>query len=85
MMKEIKETLKLIFEKLDQINEKQATMTETQIRHEENLKEHMRRTELLENEFHPVREHIIQVRGAVKVLMGLVPIAGLIIAYLSLR
>lgn len=84
-MQEIKNTLKAIFEKLEQIDEKQAGMSSVQVRHEENLREHMRRTDLLEKEFKPVREHVLQMRGMGKVLMILIPLAGVIAAYMALR
>lgn len=84
-MQEIKDTLDKIFNKLETIDEKQATMAEVQVKHEENLREHMRRTEILESEFAPVSKHVQQVRGAAKLLAALIPVAGLIIAWLALK
>ena len=54
--------------KLEKIVEKQSEMNETLIRQEENLKEHMRRTEILEEKFEPVERHVAMIDGAVKLL-----------------
>ena len=54
--------------KLDKVVEKQSEMNETLIRQEENLKEHMRRTEILEEKFEPVERHVAMIDGAVKLL-----------------
>lgn len=84
-MNEFKELFNTIVDKLNSIESKQSEMVEVQVRHEVNLKEHMRRTALLEEEFKPVRNHVLQVRGALKVFMAIIPLAGVIAAYLALR
>lgn len=50
----------------------------TLVRQEENLREHMRRTTLLEQEFKPVKAHVEQVRGAGKFIAVLATIVGLL-------
>ena len=82
-MREIKDTLDRIFHKLDTIDEKQASIAEVQVKHEENLREHMRRTEMLEDELVPVSKHVQQVRGALKILAVLIPLA--ITAWIALK
>ncbi len=84
-MQEIKDTLNRIFNKLEAIDEKQAIMGEVQVKHEENLREHMRRTELLEQELRPVKKHVEQVRGASKLIAALVPVIGLLLAWMALK
>jgi len=84
-MREIKETLDKIFLKLETIDEKQAAMSEVQVRHEENLREHMRRSDLLEQEFKPVKKHVEQVRGGLRLLAALVPVAAAVAAWLALK
>lgn len=44
----------------------------------EELKEHIRRTELLEREVHPIKVHVLQVKGAFKLVMGVSILLGLI-------
>lgn len=70
-MKEIKDTLERIFTKLEDIQKEQKGSKEVQIKHQASLEEHMRRTELLEEELKPVKTHVEQVRGAGK-LLGLI-------------
>jgi len=84
-MKEIKDTLVHIYNKLETIDEKQASIAEVQVRHEENLREHMRRTELLEQEFHPVRRHVEQLRGAGKLTAFTLPLLIAIASWYFLK
>lgn len=70
---------------LDKLDEKLDNVDKTLIRQEESLKEHMRRTELLErhyeslqselhNEVEPIKEHVQQVKGIAKFLSVALPI-----------
>lgn len=56
--------MKRLEDKIDKIIESQNEMNETLVRQEENLKEHMRRTELLEQEVKPIVKHVAMVKGA---------------------
>jgi hypothetical protein len=75
LLTEILSRLSSIDEKQAETSNKQALMNEVQVRHEENLQEHMRRTALLEKEFKPVHKHVHQVRGAIIFLAAATPIA----------
>jgi hypothetical protein len=76
---------------LKHINTTLMQMNNTLIRHDENLKEHMRRTELLErqlekseskfySEISPIKKHVLHVEGALKLLGLLSVIAGILSA-----
>lgn len=75
-MDEIKRDLNRLHDRLDSIDK-------TLVRQEENLKEHMRRTELLELEVHPIKEHVHQLRGAFKVLGLILTITGVVAALIK--
>lgn len=57
--------------KLDKVEDRLDTMDKTLVKQEENLKEHMRRTDLLEKDMQPVKKHVAMVHGAFK-LIGLI-------------
>ena len=84
-VKEIKDTLIAIFNKLEDIDKKQEAMGSVQVKHEANLKEHMRRTELLEEEVDPISKHVEQVRGAGKLLVLLVAIVTIIASIVAIK
>lgn len=74
----MKDVLNKLSSKLDRLDNRLDKMTIVMVKQEENLKEHMRRTELLENQneafqqsLEPVKSHVDQVRGAAK-LIGLI-------------
>ena len=58
-------------DKLDKIIDELIEMKEIQIKHEANLLEHMRRTELLEIEVKPLVKNMNMVKGA-GVLIGVI-------------
>jgi phage-related tail protein len=85
----MKDLLERAIHQLDKIDDKMESVDKTLVRQEENLREHMRRTELLEiqhedlkhnlnTELEPVKSHINQVKGAVKILSFAIPIIGAI-------
>lgn len=86
-MKEIRDTLDKIFEKLDAVDDKQEKMAILQAEHTAHLAEHMRRTELLEQRIEkdlpPVKRHVDQVKGGLKLLAIIVPIV--VTLWLALR
>ena len=69
-----KSDFEVVFKKLDQLDSRLDSIDVTLARQEENLKEHMRRTDLLENEMRPIQKHVAQWEGGLKIL-GFVSIA----------
>jgi uncharacterized protein YoxC len=83
----MKELLERVVVQLDRLDEKLDDVDRTLIKQEENLREHMRRTELLESqhemlrseihtELTPIKSHINQVKGISKFLAISIPILG---------
>lgn len=64
--------LKKIDNRLDSVDTKLAV-------YNEQLKIHIKRTELLEQDLHPIKEHVQQVKGAGK-LVGLLALLSTILA-----
>ena len=56
-------------QKLDKILEVQTAMLIVMERHENTLKEHVRRTELLEKDVAPLKAHVTVVAGLAKVVV----------------
>lgn len=78
------DTMGRVLNKLDKIDDKLNSIDKTLVKQEENLAEHMRRTELLEEALKPVEEHVAHMRGIGKaiVYMGiLVSIAAAILKF----
>jgi len=77
----VKDFMEIALKKLDSINSRLNSVDKTLVKQEENLKEHMRRTELLEkqqedlihDELVPIKSHIEQVKGISKFLMFSIP------------
>lgn len=64
-----------IYEMLDKISEDISDLKVTSAKQEENIKEHIRRTELAEeniqmirDEIQPLKEHVIAINGVLKVI-----------------
>ena len=79
----MKEILNRIEAKVDKLDENMTTMDKTLVKQEANLAEHMRRTELLEiqhaqieSELEPVKNHVNQIKGVLKLLSFILPIIG---------
>lgn len=77
-------------QKLDLVVEKIEAINITLARQEENLKEHMRRTEIAElhidkiqSELAPIKEHVIFVSGLTRLTVGLVGLGASILAILE--
>lgn len=58
-----REDMQFIHDLLIKLDSRLDSVDSTLVKHDENLKEHMRRTELLEAEFKPVRKHVHMVQG----------------------
>lgn len=79
--------LNRVIAQLDKLDDKLESVDKTLVKQEENLREHMRRTELLEKqheqlqseiheELEPVKAHVNQVKGIAKFLAAAIPIIG---------
>jgi len=75
--------MKKLEEKIDQLIDTQQDMNETLIRQELNLKEHMRRTEILEDEIKPIVKHVAMVKGAGVFLAVIATLASIWKGFLS--
>ena len=67
-----------IEDKLDKVVEKIGSIDVTMARNTEQLAEHMRRTELLEEEVKPISTHVANLKGVTKLLAILALLAGVI-------
>lgn len=77
----MKELLNRVIVQLDKLDDKLDSVDKTIIKQEENLREHMRRTEIAEKrienlseDLEPIQNHVNQVRGGFKILAYVVPI-----------
>lgn len=81
--------LNRVIQQLDKLDERLDSIDRTSVKQEENLREHMRRTALLEKqhdmlrtEIHedldPIKAHVNQVKGISKFVMAAIPIIGAI-------
>lgn len=77
--------------KIDRLDERLDNIDKTLVRQEENLRQHMYRTELLEDsvqmlrdEFKPVQKHVAMLEGALKLIGILGVIAAIISAVLRI-
>ncbi len=67
-----------IEDKIDAVGQKIGSIDVTLASQHESLKDHMRRTELLEQSIEPIKKHVNMVSGALK-LIGLLATIGAII------
>lgn len=82
-----------IFEKVEKISEDVVQIKIIAAKHDENLREHMRRTETLEDlyahldedKIAPLQEHVSMMKGIYKFIGMLIGIGGTIAAFLLLR
>lgn len=73
-----------LLDKVDEIQRDIGDIKTVQGQQHESLKEHIRRTELLEARVEPLEQATHMWAGAGKLLMGLVAFGGLVIAALKL-
>lgn len=66
--------------KVDKIDGRLLVIDKTLVKQEANLKEHMRRTDLLENDLRPIKTHVAMIQGALK-LIGLIALLTTIIKF----
>lgn len=85
-----------IYDKIDKVENKLdmvqdgvylrlESIDKTLVRQEANLEEHMRRTELLEQEILPIREHVHQLRGVLKFIGILSAIATIVAVLIGIK
>lgn len=70
--------LEHLHRKTDKILDTHMDMIRLQSQHTEQLAEHMRRTRLVEEQLAPVKKHVAQMDGALKLLGVLSLLAGLV-------
>lgn len=80
-----------ISEKLDKLDNRLDSIDKTLVRHDENLKNHLYRTELLEkqterlfNELVPIQSHVNQLNGVLKFIGVISTLLGMIAAILKI-
>lgn len=71
-------TLNKLETKMDQVDGRLNSMDKTLVKQEENLKEHIRRTEILESELKPIKKHVTHMEGALKLIGVLTTVVGFI-------
>ena len=85
----MKDLLQHAIHQLERLDEKLDAVDRTLVKQEENLREHMRRTDILESqhnhledkmhdELEPIKSHVQQVKGIGKFLAVAIPILGTI-------
>jgi archaellum component FlaC len=85
----MKDLLNRVADNLDKLDDKLDGIDKTLVKQEENLREHMRRTEILESqhrdlkieihdEIKPIKSHVEQVKGISKFLIVIIPIIAII-------
>lgn len=57
-----------VLDKLDRLDERLDSMSNTQVRQAASLDEHMRRTEILENEMKPIKNHVALTSAVAKIV-----------------
>lgn len=67
-----------IEDKVDKLDGRLDSAEKVAVKQEANLAEHMRRTELLENDLKPVKKHVAMVNGGLKLLGIISLIIGII-------
>jgi hypothetical protein len=79
----MEDQFKRLENKLDYLSEAQVDMSITLASQHETLKEHMRRTELLEEHIQPIREQHYMIAGALKLIGLFATVAGAVSAIYS--
>jgi hypothetical protein len=71
-----------LIEHLQNIDSSLHAIDKTLIKQEENLKEHMRRTELLEADLKPIKKHVSMIQGAGSLIVFISIIGGIVKLFL---
>lgn len=69
--------LNRIFDKIEKIDDKLETMDKSLLRNTITLEEHVRRTNLLENEVRPLKKHVVIVESIFKIIGFCATLAGI--------
>ena len=73
-----------IHDKLDKLDSRLDSVDKRLDVYNEQLSEHMRRTEIVEQELKPVRDHVLQMRGAGKLITILALVATILAAIIKI-
>jgi hypothetical protein len=74
-----------ILKHIETIDKTLISMDKTLALQEQSLREHIKRTNILEQKLEPVEKHVEQVRGVTKFLTWLAAIGGAVAAFLMLK
>ena len=72
-----------ILDKLDKLDDRLNSIDKTLVKQEENLAEHMRRTNILEKKLEPVEDHVKFVKNMGKLIGFLGIIGGIVKLFLG--
>lgn len=72
----------VVFEKLDKLDIRLGSIDSTLAAQHESLKDHIRRTEILESRIVPVEKHVVMTQGALKFIGILSLLAGIVEVFL---
>lgn len=75
------QALDKINDRLEKMVDRLGSIDRTLVRQEGQLAEHIRRTELLEDEVRPIKAHVSHVEGAAKLVALLALVAGILKAF----
>jgi flagellar motor component MotA len=76
----MKHELHNIEQKINKLDERLDSIDVNLAVYNEQLKEHIRRTELLEEDVSPIKEHVSEVRGFIKLISAAAAILGIVAA-----
>lgn len=77
--------LNKISDKIDKLDDRLDAIDTHMAVYNEQLKIHIKRTELLESDVAPIKDHIAQVRGVSKFVSFTIAVIGVILAVVSYR
>lgn len=84
LMEMLKDSLDGMNAKLDKLDSRLDNVDITLVKQHAQLEEHIRRTNLLESEVKPIKEHVSNLRGIGKLIAILGSIVGLILSLKAL-
>jgi hypothetical protein len=79
------EPFKTLDSKLDLLDERLDSVDKTLVKQHEQLKYHIQRTNILESKLEPVEKHVAMVSGAIKLLMIVAALVGILAGIRALK
>lgn len=73
-----------VADKIEKLDERLDSIDKTLVKQEANLKEHMRRTELLEEDLRPIRRHVNMLEGSLKFLGVVLIVLSIISVFMKI-